>query len=134
MVSISVITILGSLVSLATLIGRKFVILKKNGGVELFPEARFELPYLDEVKNGMKGGIKRFENLALVFILRLYIRSANFVRSKYKEIKKGIRRKLKKQEEDGKPQEVSKFLQMIENYKDKVDEMKEQIQKEEKNS
>jgi len=134
MATLSIITFFGSLLGLGAMIGRKFVALKRAGGLHLFEGTRFELPYLDEIKGGLKDGLKKLEHTALVFLVRMYIRGKSFVRSKYRNLKKSIRRKLNKEDEDGNPREVSKFLQMLAQYKERVDEMKKQIKKEEKNS
>ena len=132
MLSVSFITFFGSLVSLAVMIGRKLLSMKRNGQEHVLHVARFELPYAHEVKAGAIRTIKLLGRILLVLVLRAYVRSFNFIKNKYHTLREGFHRKVTGKEVNGEKREVSKFLKLVSEYKEKVDELKEKIQEEEK--
>ncbi len=134
MISISLITFFGSLISISALIGKKLLSIKNSGEYYLSKEASFELPYIDEVKHGVKTSIKKLENVILILILRIYMKTTNYFKTTSKKIKKNLRNKILKNEKHIAQPEVSKFLKMVSDYKVKIKEIKHQIKKEENKS
>lgn len=128
-----------SLLGIIFMIGRKLLMLQ-NGqitykdGTETFLKAQ----YLETFKHSAIKTIKKHSYLGLVTTIRLYFRSTNLLKNKYQEIKIKIKERLSKRESrlNGdlpKRQEVSKFLKMISEYKQKIRAIKHKIKEEEKN-
>lgn len=121
----------GSLLSITFMIGRKLVVLK-NGQTTLNEEEIISgVPFFEEWKHSAAKNIKKHSYNGLVAIIRLYFRSANFLKSKYQDLKikvKNLRGKKLNAEEK---REVSGFLKMISEYKQKIREIKHKIKEEE---
>ena len=124
----------GSLFGIAFLIGRKLLVLQDG---QFFQDEEIYLSgakHLEEWKNSILQGIKTYSYQGLVGIIRLYVRSANFLQKKYQDLKTKLQerheRRLRK---DGK-MEVSGFLKMISEYKGKIRRIKRQITEEEEES
>ncbi len=115
------------------MIGRKLVLIK-NGQVFIQEqkEINFEVPYLKEVGHLTVKNIKKYEHLALVAILRFYVRATNLLKYQYGELKNKIKTRNKKSQLKGEKQEASKFLKMISDYKHRIKEIKHRIKEEEK--
>jgi septal ring factor EnvC (AmiA/AmiB activator) len=94
-------------------------------------KAFFELSYLKEVKHITIQGAKKHGYSLLVIAVRFYIQSTNFLREKYKEIKTKIKEKINKNHINGEKKEISKFLKIIGDYKNKIREIKHKIKREE---
>lgn len=117
-----------SLISIIIMIVRKLAILKQ--GHELHhEEVLFELPYLKEVKHVTIRGVRKYSYDGLVSVVRLYVKSINFLKNKYDTIK--IKNRKTKEEISGDKKEISKFLKIIGEYKHKIREIKHRIHKEE---
>ncbi len=112
------------------MIGRKLFLLQ-NGQISSNTEVPFEVSHLEKVKLFTIKNIKKCERILLVEILRLYIRFSNFLKNKYQEIKIKIRNRSKKNNINGEKREISKFLKIIGDYKNKIREIKHKIKKEE---
>lgn len=119
------------------MIWRKLVSLQ-NGQVLSMEKVSFEIPHLEKVKHFTNRNIKKYGHRSLVATLRFYIRSSNFLKNKYEEIKVKIKNtniKTKSHLNSDSPEkvEVNKFLKMISDYKHKIREIKQKIHEEERN-
>ena len=119
-----------SLFFIIIMVGRKLFLLQ-NGQISSNTEVLFEVSHLEKVKLFTIKNIKKCEHILLVEILRLYIRFSNFLKNKYQEIKIKIRNSSKKNNINGEKREISKFLKIIGDYKNKIREIKHKIKKEE---
>jgi len=125
-----------SLLSIAIMIGRKLVLLKK-GQIEVTQEIPFEVPYLKEIRRAVVFNIKKYEHLALVGIVKFHLQFANFLKSKYGELKIKLRNlhlKHSQKAEAGEKTEVSTFLKVVSVYKNRITEIKDRIKREENNN
>jgi hypothetical protein len=115
------------------MIGRKLFLLK-NGQVLQKEETISKVPYLEEWKHLTVKNMKKHGYLGLVATIRFYVRSSNFLKNKYQEVKIKIKNmRSKNQNGDfGEKREVNKFLKMISEYKHKIREIKHKIHEEEK--
>ena len=119
-----------SLLSIIIMIGRKLVLLEPKQ-ISSEKEIVLRVPYLKEVKHLTVKNIKKHGYAGLVGMMRLYLKSANFLKSKYEEIKTKIKNKSKKNENSADKKEISKFLRIMGEYKQKIREIKHKIKKEE---
>lgn len=124
----------GSLLGITFMIGRKLLMLQ-NGqmtykdNVETFLKAQ----YLQELKHSAIKTTKKYSYLGLVTTIRFYFRGINLIKNKYGEVKikiKNIRHKNLNNISEEK-REVSKFLKMISEYKQKIRVLKHKIKEEE---
>lgn len=123
----------GSLLGIIFMIGRKLVMLK-NGYVVQREEVVFEVPLLEKAKHITIKNIKKHGYIGLVATIRFYIRSTNFLKNKYQEVRtkiKNMSNRNKNQNLIEDKQEISKFLKMISEYKHKIREIKHKIKEEE---
>ena len=125
----------GSLFGIIFMIWRKLLMLQ-NGQILNKEETLLETAYLEELKHLTIKNIKRHGYTGLVTIIRLYIKSSNFIKNKNKQIKIKIKDKLSKHSRrlNGdlpKSQEIPKFLKIISEYKQKIREIKHKIREEE---
>lgn len=119
-----------SLASIIFMISRKLFLLK-NGRISGTVEAPFEVPHLEKVKHLTIANIKKYEHIILVNVVRVYVRSANFIKNRYQEIKTRIENKRKVDQTNHDKKEISKFLKIIGDYKQKIREITHKIKKEE---
>ena len=119
-----------SLVGITIMIGRKLTILK-NGNLVIEDKIPFEVPHLKKIKHFTIANIKKYEHWILVEILRLYVRGTNFFKIQYQKIKVKIINRKKVNNVNGEKKEISKFLKIIGDYKQKIREIKHKIKKEE---
>ena len=124
----------GSLAGISFMIGRKLLMLQ-NGQVFSRDETFLKAPHLEELKQKTVKNIKKYGYMGLVTTIRFYIRSTNFIKNKYEEMKIKIKntrfQKSNKKTED--KQEISKFLKIISEYKRKIREIKHKIKEEDRN-
>jgi hypothetical protein len=112
------------------MIGRKLIrlkddeILKRN-------EVLFNLPYLKKVKHLTLANIKKHGYAGLVGTIRFYVRGVDLLKNKYEEIRIKIKNKSMENHLNGEKKEISKFLKIIGDYKNKIREIKHKIKKEE---
>lgn len=122
-----------SLLGITFMIGRKLILLQ-SGQITHGNDISSETPYLEELKVITIKNIKKHGFIGLVATIRFYVRSTNFLKNKYQEVKKRVRNfsdgRLNNNEEK---KEVSKFLKMISEYKHKIREIKHKIKEEENN-
>lgn len=122
----------GSLLGISFMIGRKLLLLQ-NGKMLRLEETPFGPTLFEEWKRSAARNVKKHGYVVLVFIIRLHIRSSRTLKAKYLETKEKLKeilsRKLKKQQEE--QREVSGFLKMISEYKEKIREIGHQIREEE---
>ncbi|MFA6076864.1 MAG: hypothetical protein WC735_02200 [Candidatus Paceibacterota bacterium] len=119
-----------SLASIIIMIGRRLAVLKHEQDLN-HEEILFELPYLKEIKHITIQNTKRHGYALLVMIIRSYVRSADFLKNKYQEVKIKIRNMSIENNTNGEKKEISKFLKVVGDYKHKIRELKHKIKKEE---
>ena len=119
-----------SLASITFMIGRKLALLEYEQSLN-HEEILLELPYLKEIKHATIQNTKKHGYALLVMTVRFYVRFANFLKSKYEEIKIKIRNLSTENNVNGEKKEISKFLKVIGDYKRKIRELKHKIKKEE---
>jgi hypothetical protein len=112
------------------MIGRRLAVLKHEQDLN-HEEILFELPYLKEIKHITIQNTKRHGYALLVMIIRSYVRSADFLKNKYQEVKIKIRNMSIENNTNGEKKEISKFLKVVGDYKHKIRELKHKIKKEE---
>ena len=87
---LSLISFFISLAGIIFMLGRKLIMLR-NGQIVLGPEqAMFGRENLEKVKRATLEGLKKYSHMALVMILRFYIKTSNFLKNQYQEIKTRI--------------------------------------------
>ncbi|OGI66301.1 hypothetical protein A3A95_01790 [Candidatus Nomurabacteria bacterium RIFCSPLOWO2_01_FULL_39_18] len=118
------------------MVGRKLTLVRSGQIVEVYHSHPFILDF-DKVKyRSFKHG-KRILYLILFITIRFYVRSSNFLRNKYNEMKIKLKTLNKKGGANGnlgEKVEVSKFLRIVSEYKHKIKEIKHKVHEEEKNS
>lgn len=119
-----------SLFSIIFMIGRKLPVLKEEQILDN-QEVLFELPYLKEAKHMTVRNIKKHGYAFLVAIIRFYVLSTSFLKNKYEEIKIKIRNMSAENHINAEKKEISKFLKIIGDYKQKIREIKHRVKKEE---
>ena len=130
MVYFLLILFFASLFSIIIMIGKKLAALENEQALNQ-EEVLFEVPYLKEIKNVTAKNVKKHGYAGLVTILRFYIRFTNFLKDKYKEIKIKIENKNNENHANGGKKEISKFLKIIGDYKEKIRNIKHKIKREE---
>lgn len=123
-----------SLGGIVFMVGRKLLAFNDIQNQSAEERVMIGVPGLEEIRSITTKRIKRYGYVALVITLRTYIRSSKFLEKKGREITRVIRRNLSRGGEiDDKfeQQEVSKFLRMISDYKQKVGKIKRRIKAEE---
>jgi len=124
-----------SLIGIIIMIGRKLAVIADGQIVEKDYDHPF-VPHLRKVKHLTFTNIKKYGHLSLVEILRFHFRSSNVLKNKYEEVKTKIKNVNKKNQANGKAGEkveVSKFLKMMSDYKQKIREIRHKIKEEENN-
>ncbi len=120
-----------SLFSIIFMIGRKLVLIR-NGENVVVEEITVEFPNLQEWKQTGIQNIKKYGRISLIATLRAYFRSQNIVKNQYQEFRKKVKKIYKKEAGHVEQKiEVSKFLKMVSEYKQKIREIKHQIHEEE---
>ena len=130
MVYFLLILFFASLLSIIIMMGKKLAVLK-NEQILNQEEILFEIPYLKEIKHITIKNVRKHGYAGLVTALRFYIRFTNFLKDKYKEIKVKIENKSNENHANGEKKEISKFLKIIGDYKNKIRDIKHKIKREE---
>jgi len=112
------------------MIGKKLSLVQK-GLVPNRDEALLEIPNLEKIKYQIIKGIKKYGHIFLVIILRYYIRSANFLKNKLREIQAKIKSRNQENGIESNDKEMSKFLKVVSDYKKRIREIKHRIKEEE---
>lgn len=121
---------------IAVMIGNKLILIKKGqaGNIEEIP---LKVPNLDEVRKFSVHRSRKYGYIVLVMTIRVYIKISNFLKKAYKSIKLKINKLIRKyfpgKIAEPKEKQISKFLKMISEYKNKIKRLKEKIEEEEKN-
>lgn len=119
-----------SLFSIIFMIGRKLVFLK-HIQILNHEEVLFEVPYFKEIKHATVTNAKKHGYSLLVVMVRWYVKGANYIKNKYKNIIKKIEDGSREKNINGQKKEISKFLKIIGDYKHKIREIRHKIKKEE---
>lgn len=123
-----------SLFGIIIMIGRKLVwsgqMQDINGDEHVHPL----VPDIQKIKQVTNKGLKKLSFVALVLIIRSYVKSVNLLKNKYGEGKNMMKKMVLKNnstgEENGTP-EVSGFLKKMSDYKRKIRNIKHKIKEEE---
>ena len=119
-----------SLASIIFMIGKKLAVIKHEQ-IPNHEEVLIQIPYLKEVKHITVTNVKKHGYNFLVVAVRFYVRTAESFKNKYIEIKTKIINRSKKNQINGERKEISKFLKIITDYKNKIREIKHKIKREE---
>ncbi|MDD5721182.1 MAG: hypothetical protein PHT16_01905 [Candidatus Pacebacteria bacterium] len=126
----------GSFIGITFMIGKKLLMLQSgqisyNDNEETFLKAQ----YFEELKHSAVKTIKKHRYTGLVTIVRIYVRSSNFIKNKYEQVKIKIKeiycKKIRSNSVIKEKQEVPKFLKIISEYKQKIREIRHKIREEE---
>lgn len=122
-----------SLVGIVFMIWRK---MKKSEEVlieeEILNDDLSEIPYMDEIKYVTVKKMKEYGYVVLLSSIRMSMKSSHIVKKASKEVAQIVKKTiLKKNPESEDPQEVSKFLQLVGDYKRKLKKIKKKIREEE---
>lgn len=95
-------------------------------------DAILEIPYMDEIKYMTVKKMKEYGYVVLLSSIRLSMKSSHVVKKASKEVAKIVKNSLLKNKEGSDdPKEVSKFLQLVTDYKHKLKKIKRKIREEE---
>jgi len=131
--SLSLFFFLLSLLGIVLMIGRKLVLVRsgKYGSLngEEIDILLFVTPNLEKIKLLTFRNVKRLGYFTVFATLRLMIKSSNFVKVKSRLLVGAIKNRLKKDkdeliEEIVEKKEVSKYLRVISEYRQKIKRMK----------
>ncbi len=117
-----------SLFGITFMIGRKLIMLP-NLQISNKEDIVFKTHYIEELKYITIKSIKKHSYNILVSVIRLYIRSLDFTKRKYKNIKNSFIEKINNNSSNKK--EISKFLKVVSDYKYKIREIKDRVKEEE---
>ncbi len=119
-----------SLIAITSMIGWKLFKLQ-SGQVVRKEEIVLETPVLEEFKKTSIKKIKVLGHKSLVETIRFYFRFVNLLKNKYQEIKMKVKNiRLRDHRETEKP-EISKFLKVVSEYKQKIRKIKDRVKEEE---
>lgn len=91
-----------------------------------------DIPYVDEIKYITIKKIKEYGYVVLLSSIRLSMKSTHLVKKASKEVAEIVKNSLLKgSKESENPKEVSKFLQLVTDYKHKLKKIKRKIREEE---
>jgi hypothetical protein len=111
------------------MVGRKLVLLQNR--VVFQEETIVKTPSLEEWKHLTITNVKKHGYIGLVATIRFYVRSTNFLKNKLEDLKTKVKsingKKLREEEK----REVSGFLKMISEYKQKIRHIKDKVKEEE---
>ena len=122
-----------SLAGIITMIWRE-LILVRNGQVAVAQHSHPFVPELQKIKHLTFKNIKRFGYLAFFVTFRFFIKSSNFIKTKGKILLKELKKKLSKNKIENEiiqKKEVSKYLRVISEYRQKIRKIKHKIKEEE---
>jgi hypothetical protein len=122
-----------SLISITIMFGRKLAMIKEGGEIIENNQNTLEVPYVAEIKHITVRKVRRFGYVGLVTTIRLYFRSKNLIKTKYEDLKTKMKQVHKNEMLEGtNKKEMSRFLKVMSDYKNKVRRIKHQIEEEEK--
>lgn len=114
------------------MIERKMLIIKKVAKLE-GGDFFFDVPDFEQIRYVLIRQSKKYGYIALVYTIRLYVRGVHFSKGLYTKAKEKVISLIQRRNGEWKPEqkEVSKFLKAIASYKQKISQIKQQIQEEE---
>ena len=120
-----------SFITIIIIFGRKLSLIQsQNINIVEKEHTTLKIPYVLEIKQITVERLKKYGYLILVTTIRIYFRSLNLLKRKYKELKTKID-SSKGEAPSVKKQEVSGFLKGISDYKNKIRKIKHDIKEEE---
>ena len=123
-----------SLISIIIMIRGKLVLIR-NGQVIKAQHSHPFVPELQKIKHLTFKNAKKFGYATLLETLRFFIKSSNFIKTNsiilIKEIKNKLKNKDSSTDETIEKKEVSKYLRVISEYRQKIRKMKHRIKEEE---
>jgi hypothetical protein len=117
-------------VGITFMIERKILLLQ-NGKIIQPEKNLLATPFLEEWKHLTVKKIKEHSYKGLVGTIRFYVRSANFLKNKYEEVKIKVKNIHYKKLNIEEKKEANNFLKLISEYKQKIREIKHKIKEEE---
>jgi len=116
------------------MIGKKLVLVRNGHSTEIEHIHLFPIDF-KKIKYSSFQITKKFIYIMIFITLRSYLLSSKFIKEKSKILIKKIENKLKKNidgiSDELEKKEVSKYLKMISEYRQKIRKMKHQIKREE---
>ena len=124
-----------SLLSITSMLGYK-VSLARNGSLQMRDGVHLAFPDLHKIKKLTRRGLRRYGFIALVIVIKIYVKISLFAKQKFESAKSSIIKILRKNkkfnlEDSFEKREVSGFLKMVSEYKHKVKSIKHKIIEEE---
>lgn len=121
------ISLLGIIVMVWRKISRKEELINEENVSDML----IDMPYVDEIKYMTAKKLKKYGYVVLLSSIRLSMKSTKAVKKAGNEIGEIVKRTLLKNKNSEDPKEVSKFLQMVSEYKNKIKHIKKRIREEE---
>jgi len=120
-----------SLAAIAFMIGRKLALI--NNGKVVVEERVMLAPFLyfKEFKYHLVKNLRKYGHITLIALIRSYIKLTNFLKKTYQELEENITRWIRETHIKGERKEISKFLKVIGDYKQKIRDIKHKIKEEE---
>ncbi len=123
-----------SLVGIIMMIGFKLALVRNGHTIKIEHSHPFVLD-LQKMKHLTLRGVKRFGYLALFVTIRFFVKSSNSIKNTSKIVLKELQEKFggnkNSLNEITEKKEVSKYLKIIGEYRQKIKEMKHKIKEEE---
>lgn len=123
-----------SLCAMIFIVGKRLIDIREKQ-IQVREDMAVDMPDLQDIKILVFKKLKRYTYITLVISIRLWIISSNYLKRKYKDLKKKTIELFDKYTSDKKtndaPREVSKFLKVMSEYKKEVKKIKHRIKKEE---
>jgi len=125
-----------SLAGIIVMIGRKLSLVK-NGKIIVEEEHSHSLALdVEKIKNFTYRNFRKYEHVALIIVVKLYVGSSDFLKNKYSDIKTKLKNRNRKTEINAngelvQSKEENIFLKKISEYKHRIRHIKHRIKKEE---
>ena len=123
-----------SLAGIILMIGKKLILEKVVLENIAIQKTILDIPRLGKIKDISIKRIKKYSFVLLVITIRYYVKSSNFLKKHSKSMIQKVKTRLihkNNLSENSKKQEVSGFLRLISDYKQKVKRIKKIINEEE---
>ncbi|MBP6883747.1 MAG: hypothetical protein KBC06_00745 [Candidatus Pacebacteria bacterium] len=122
-----------SLAGIMLMVGRKLAPVR-NGQIFAQEYPHPFVPHIENLKRFSYKSLRKYEHIALVATLRMYVRFSNYTKYSYSVLVAKIKTAINKDRFDGDTadkREISKFLKIISDYKKRVRNIKHRIKEEE---
>lgn len=121
-----------SLIGITLMIGRKLVLVRNGQAVKIQYSHPF-VPDIQKIKQLTFRGLKRTGYVVVFVSLRFFIKSSNFIKTKGVELAEELKRKFDNNKDGAieEKKEVSKYLRIISEYRQKIRKIKHRIKEEE---